>query len=140
MAKKKKSKGNLKLVVTLVIVVAVAVFMAMTKPSEADHSAVMQERFEDVAYSYLGASRDGLISFLVEPAVGKIMKSCFEVNDYVLVSVGRIVDPNHPDAEPTTVSIGLMNHVFAPSAERIRKIIDETDEAKAIKDIFQSLK
>ena len=137
---KKKSKSRLKFTIFLAVVLGIAVYMSISRPSEADHSAVMQERFEDVAYSYLGASRDGLISFLVEPAVAKVMNSCFKVDNYVLVSLGRVVDPTNPDAEPTTVSLGMFNHVFAPSAERIRKTIDETEEAQAVRDIFRSLK
>lgn len=137
---KKKSHKKIKAALALGVVLAIAIFMTISRPSESDHSAVMQDRFEQVAYSYLGASSDGLISLLVEPAVSKIMKSCFKVDNYVLWSVGRVIDPSNPDAEPTTVSVGLLNHVFAPSPERIRKTIDETEEAQAVRQIFNSLK
>ena len=140
MAKKKKSRKSFKLTLFVAAVIAIVVFMAVSCPGERDHSAVMEERFEDVAYSYLGTTRNGLASLLVEPAVSKITSSCFVVDNHILYSVGRIVDPVNPDREPMTVSVGLLGHVFAPSADRIRKTIDESEEAKAIREIFKSLK
>lgn len=137
---KKKSNAKVKLAFFAGLVLALAVFMAFTRPSAADHQAVAQDRFEQVAYSYLGASGDGLVSLIVQPAVSKLVQTYFKVENYGVVSVGKIVDPNSADAEPTTISVGLFNHVFCPSAEYIRKRIDETDEVKAIKDIFNSLR
>lgn len=136
---KKNSHAGLKLAIFASALIALAIGMAFTRPSTEDHEVVAKDRFEQVAYSYLGASSDGLVSLLVKPAVSKLVESCFRVDNYGVVSVGRIIDPTDPEAEPTTLSVGLFNKVFCPSAETIKKKIDETDQAKALKEAFNSL-
>lgn len=114
------------------VLVAIAAVFYFTCPDEADHRAEVQKVGEKAIRS-LAAKQDsevvtGLSLLFGDKVVAMAVDNLLEVDNYGVVSIGRITNPQHPD-KSTLISVGVLGHVFTASAdvlvERIESKIEE---------------
>ncbi|UKK49157.1 hypothetical protein L6475_04140 [Prevotella sp. E9-3] len=115
----------------LLIVLFVALLMAMvvTCPKASDHKEVLKTVLKDATDEKIGkALGEDLFSSVMKVAgqmtVGTttdmVVDRLLRVDDYYLFSVGRVFIAGRE----YTVSVGVLNHVFAPDKEDVLKLVE----------------
>jgi hypothetical protein len=114
----------------IVALVALVVAMFVTCPSEAEHKAVLNREFSAAINEKFGIDKSddiigSIFNMIGQSAVG--LSSGFAINNivtvdnYYIVSIGKM---NYGGKE-RIVSVGVLNHVFAPDKDFILKMMKE---------------
>lgn len=116
-----------KLTITLLLFVGAAVVLTMTCPDAESHKNAFKEAANQAVQQELGQTSEfagALIGGLLgNYFVDNLVDSRMSVKNYFVCSVGYL---NSLDgSEPQLVTVGLLNHVFAPTPEQIRESIDQ---------------
>ena len=117
-------KGTL---IGLVTAFLAVILLAVTCPDKQEHKeaikAMVGEAVDESVSAEDNADAGGLIdaagTFILSPLVDVFTDSKLKVDNYVVVSVGRITI----DGETHTVSLGVLNHVFAFGKDEVRKTL-----------------
>lgn len=116
---------------TIVLLVGILVAMFIFCPSEAQHKAVISKEFGAAINERFGITKNdnsimsSVFSIIGQTTVG--IGSDFSVNqmvkvdNYYLFSIGRI----NIAGKEHIVSIGILNHVFAPDKDDIIMVMKE---------------
>ncbi len=62
-----------------------------------------------------------VIGLIISPVIGAITENNLEVDNYVVVSVGKVTY----EGQTGVVTIGLLNNVFTPGKEKVREALRE---------------
>lgn len=104
------------------VIVGLAILLFVTCPNENSHRQEVHQLGERAVKLVAAEQNNPLVTGLSYMFGGKIVEmfvnECFEVDNYGVVSVGRIVDPTHT-ADPTVVSVGVLGHVYTASPETV---------------------
>jgi len=118
-----------KLSLTILIFVGLAVVMIMTCPSSEEHKNAFKEAAQEAVMQELDNTQEAsdftkaLGGLVGNYFVDNLVDSRMSVKNYFVCSVGYL---NQLDgSDPQLVTVGLFNHVFAPTAEQIRESIDK---------------
>lgn len=118
------------------LLVALLVAMFVSCPDEDAHRRELQKVGEKAVRMIAAEQGSGLVTGLSYLFGGRVVDmvvgSMLEVDSYGVVSVGRFVDPTHPD-ERHVVSVGAFGHVFTASADELKdwvedKVAEKRDE------------
>lgn len=118
-----------KLIITLLIFAGIALAMVVTCPdSEAHKNAFKEAANEAVQQELNSASNSNDFTAALGGLIGNyfvdnLVDSRMSVKNYFVCSIGYLNQLN--GSEPQMVTIGLFNHIFAPTAEQIRESIDK---------------
>ena len=118
-------KKLLVFVLTLVIIAGVCV---LTCPDRASHSEALKDVLntaltETISDSESDANLIMLGSMIGTGIGGLAIDNMLKVDNYFVCSIGTMPF----DGETTVVSIGVLNHVFTPGKEDLKKVIKELD-------------
>lgn len=118
-----------KLTLTLLVFIGAAALLTITCPSaethktavkEAANRAVMQEFDGAQGGNEFSKALGGMIGNYV---VDNLVESRMSVKNYFVCSVGFLSQLD--GSEPQIITVGLLNHVFAPTPEQIRAYVDK---------------
>lgn len=132
---KDKSKSQLRrgLLITILSVMGIAFVMVLSCPKKEQHL----ETITDIVLSLASEQADPEIVALGRmfgnPITTGMIKAYVNVDDYYLVSVGRI----DYDGSKRLVSVGAFGHIFTASKKRIRQQIEQNEDFRDILDLFQ---
>lgn len=115
-------KGTL---IGLVAAFLAVILFAVTCPGKQEHQEAIKAMVSEVMDESVSAEDDadarGIVeaasTFILSPIVDVFTDSKLKVDNYVVVSVGRITF----DGKTHTVSLGVLNHVFAFGKDEVRK-------------------
>lgn len=104
----------------LSVIVGLVILMFVTCPNENSHRQEVHQLGEKAVKLVAAEQNNPLVTGLSFMFGGKIVEmfvnECLEVDNYGVVSVGRIVDPTQT-AKPIVVSVGVLGHVYTASPE-----------------------
>lgn len=117
-----------KLGFTLLVFIGIAVVMIMTCPGTEEHKAAFKAAAQGVVDEELGSAQQSDLAVLIGGMLGgymvdNLVDSRLYTENYFVCSVGYLRPLD--GSEPQMVTVGLFNHVFAPSSEQIRATIDK---------------
>ena len=111
-----------KLLLLILILVAITGTCVVTCPDKASHTAALKEVLNTALTEELSSSGSdaGLVMFgsMIGTGLGGlVIDNMLKVDNYFVCSVGTITY----DGETRVVSIGVMNHVFTPDENDLKK-------------------
>lgn len=111
-----------KLLLFILIFVAITSICVVTCPDKASHTATLKEVLNTALTEELSSSESdaGLVmlgSMIGTGIGGLVIDNMLKVDNYFICSVGTITY----DGETKVVSIGVLNHVFTPDENDLKK-------------------
>lgn len=101
-------------------IVGLVILLFVTCPSESSHRKEVQQLGEKAVKMIAAEQNNALVTGISYLLGGKVVEmfinECLTVDNYGVVSVGRIVDPTST-ADPVVVSVGVLGHVYTASPE-----------------------
>ena len=112
-----------KLLLLILILVAITGICVVTCPDKASHTAALKAVLNTALAEELSSSESdaGLVmlgSMIGTGLGGLVIDNMLKVDNYFVCSVGTITY----DGETRVVSIGVLNHVFTPDEEDLKKV------------------
>lgn len=124
------------------IIIALVIVMFVTCPSAGDHRREVRQLGEKAVKMYAAQQDNMLITGMTfafgDDLVDMVISKLLEVDNYGVVSIGRLDNPRHP-SKSQIVSVGVFGHVFTASPEdlveglanKLKSVQEETvDEAE----------
>lgn len=116
-----------KLTITLLVFLSAALLLTVTCPKADAHKETFKEVANQAVQQELGATSDVATNIIGGLITGRLVDNLVDsrmtVRNYFVCSVGFLSPLD--GSEPQLVTVGLLNHVFAPTPEQIREYVDK---------------
>ncbi len=111
-----------RLLLLILVLVAIAGICVVTCPDKASHSAALKEVLNTALTEELSSneSDSGVImlgSMIGTGLGGLVIDNLLKVDNYFVCSIGTITY----DGKTKIVSVGVLNHIFTPDKEDLKK-------------------
>lgn len=120
--------------IALIFFLLLLALMMVTCPNEEAHSKLVKERFSEAVKLEMkdkaGKTFGSLGSALAKPFVKTAINKALSVDNYGVVSIGRL----KVGESERVISIGLLNHVFTASSQRLQSEIEKALSKKPADD------
>ncbi len=106
----------------ILILVVVAAAAVVTCPDKEAHKEALKNVVNEVVFDEMAGEPADLAllgSSIVSGLSGFVLNSALEVENHFVYSIGVF---NYGESQ--VVSVGVFNHVFTPSKEKVREIIN----------------
>ena len=130
---KSKAKRRRGLIFALLSVVGIAFVMFLSCPKKEQHLETITEIVLSLASEQADPDIVALGRMFGNPITTGMIKAYVNVDDYYLVSVGRI----DYDGRKTLLSVGAFGHIFTAPKKRIRQQIEQNEDLRDILELFQ---
>ncbi len=111
--------------ISFVFLLILLAIMMVTCPNEEAHNQLIKQRFNEAVNAEMkeraGKTFGSIGSALAKPFVKSAINKRLTVDNYGVVSIGKI---KLEDSE-RIISVGLLNHVFTASSERLQSEIQK---------------
>lgn len=103
-------------------IVAIVVVMFITCPSDGDHRREVRALGEKTVKLYAAKQNNIIVSGMAmtfgDDLVDMIISQLLEVDNYGVVSIGRLENPKNP-SKSQVISVGVFGHVFTASPDEL---------------------
>lgn len=130
---KSKSRWRWGLIIALLSIVGIALAMVLSCPKKEQHLEAITEMVLSLSSEQADPELVILGRMLGNPITTGLIRAYVTVDDYLLISVGRI----DYDGKRTVVSVGAFGHVFTASKNRIRQKIEQNEDLRDILELFR---
>lgn len=119
-----------KLLLFILILAAVAGVCVVTCPDKASHSEALKDVLNTAITEELSSSDDSDAGFVMFGSMigtgigGLVIDNMLKVENHFVCSIGTMTY----DGDTKVVSFGIMNHVFTPGKEDLKKAIKELND------------
>lgn len=110
------------LLALLGFIIALVIVMFITCPSDGDHRREVRQLGERAVKMYASKQNNVLVTGMAfafgDDLVDMVISKLLEVDNYGVVSIGRLENPKRPD-KTQIISVGVFGHVFTASPEEL---------------------
>ena len=117
-----------KLLFIILVLVAITGICVVTCPDKASHSAALKEVLNTALTEELSSSESDAGAVMLGSMIGTglggfVIDNLLKVDNYFVCSIGTITY----NGETKVVSFGVLNHVFTPDKEDLKKAAEVHD-------------